>query len=167
MPAPRTCQLFHFLQDSFGLIQNSQRHCQQLRILLALPFFPLRSGLPRGQSNGHHSLLHCAHAVANSLLQAARLLDLLHGARQHARTIPQQTAIGRIVNVGFDHGRVHAQLSTLHYTVLPRHRHQSFVQIADHFRPDHLPNARQRLRIWHFPVANRKVQPGPRPWKIR
>src|SRR5580658_3295478 len=91
---------------------------------------------------------------AISALQAAGfLLDLLHRPRQHPRTVPQQTAVGRIVDIGFHHRGIDPQLSPTRHSLFLRQLHDPLVQLLDHFRPDELPQPRHGLGIGHFAVS--------------
>ena len=88
-------------------------------------------------------------------LQAAGfLLDLLHRPRQHPRAVPQQTAVGRIVDVGFHHRGIDPQLSPTRHSLFLRQLHDPLVQLLDHFRPHELPQPRHGLGSGHFAVSH-------------
>src|SRR5262249_10310107 len=87
---PPTRKVLRFLQHSLVLIQNLSRSTQQFPTALHAPFLTLRSFQPSRQGDGHHLLVHTAHAVTNALLQSsASLLHLFHRPRQHACSIAQ------------------------------------------------------------------------------
>jgi hypothetical protein len=85
LPVPS--KMLHFFQHSFRLMHNLSRYTHQFPISLDTRFPAFRSLQPPRQ--GHHLLVYTAHAVTNPLFQpAGSLLDLLHGSREHARSIP-------------------------------------------------------------------------------
>ena len=58
--------------------------------------------------------------------------DPLHRTRQNPHPISQQTAVGRIVDIGFDDGRVDAHLATLEDLLLLRDCDDPFVEVCNH-----------------------------------
>jgi len=64
--------------------------------------------------------------------------------------VPQQAAVGRIMNVAFHHRRIYPHLPSLSHPSLLRQFHHPSVQLLNDFRFDQLPQPRQRLGVRHF-----------------
>src|SRR5215469_2306656 len=129
-------QRLHFLLHPLRLIHDLPRHPQQLPILLPPLLFPRGPLLPARQRDGHHLLLHTPHPIPNSPLSSSqRPLDSLHRPGQHPRPVPQQAAVGRIVNVRLHHRRIYPHLPPFHHPPLLRHLHQSPINFLHHFWP--------------------------------
>src|SRR5215470_6505328 len=95
-----------------------------------------RSSWSARQRDGHHLLLHTPHPIPNSPLSSSqRPLDSLHRPGQHPRPVPQQAAVGRIVNVRLHHRRIYPHLPPFHHPPLLRHLHQSPINFLHHFWP--------------------------------
>jgi hypothetical protein len=74
---------------------------------------------------------------------------MLHGARQHPHPIGQQRAVGRIVNVGLDDGRVHAQSPASDEPLRPPQRHQPGQHILEDGLVEERGQPEQRLGVRH------------------
>src|SRR6202011_1130580 len=151
--APR--RLLYLSQYSLRLIDYFSCQAEKLPIL---PFSPLFSGWPQQsgrQGNRQNALAYAAHAIPHLTFQTSRLgLDLLHGARQYPRAVPQQTTVGRIMNVGFHYRRIHPQLPSPRHPSLLRQFHPPLMQLLYDFRSDQLPQPCQGLSVRHFFISD-------------
>src|SRR5215469_4216039 len=146
--SPAGRQPLDFLQHALRIVENLSRQAQQLPIL-PLPFpFSIHPFVAHRLRDGDHALAHTPRPISDLALQPARLTsNLFHGPRQHSRAVTQQTAVGRIVNVGFHHGGVHPHPSPLNHSPLLRYGHDAIVQFRDGLRAYHLSQSHQRLGV--------------------
>jgi hypothetical protein len=99
--------------------------------------------------------LYAPAAVAQLGSDRARdLCDLLHHAGQHPNPVSQQGAVGRMVNVGFHHRRVHAHPSSGRHAFFESYFHHPLVNLLEHLRPERHPPAAHRFGIRHFAAAD-------------
>src|SRR4029077_17113731 len=89
-----------------------------------------------GPSNLQNPVPHASTAIPQLGAGIARDSgDPFHGARQNAYPISQQTAVRRIVNIGFDDGRVDGHLAALDDLLLLRNCDDPFVEVLNHLWP--------------------------------
>src|SRR5215831_4384345 len=64
--------------------------------------------------------------------------------------VTQQTAVGRIVNIGFHYGRVHPHPFSLNHSPIPGQSYDSILQFRDGLRANHLSQSHQSLGVRHL-----------------
>jgi len=85
---------------------------------------------------------------------ADNVRDLLHGAGQRAHPVAQQRAVGRIVDVGLHHRRVHAHAPTRDNALVQRDRHDPIVDLLEHPRPNRQAPPPHCLGVRHLAAAH-------------
>ena len=106
-------------------------------------------------SDFHKPQLHAPAAVAQLGSGRARnLCNLAHDASQHPNSIPQQSAVGRVVDVGLHHSRVHTHPSSRGYTFVSGYCHDPRLNLLEHLRTERQAPAAHRLRIWRLGAAH-------------
>src|ERR1700716_519756 len=68
--------------------------------------------------------------------RSSDLGDLLHETGQHPNPIPQQGAVGRVVDIGLDHRRVYAHPPSRGHAIVLGYSDHAFVDLFEHFRPE-------------------------------
>jgi len=91
---------------------------------------------------------------SRSTQRAGEFGDLLHRSRQHPHAVAQQRGVGRVVDVGLDHGGVDSHSPALHDLALAGDGHQSPMQPLHHRRAQREADPAQRLRIGHLAGAH-------------
>ena len=128
------------------------QQCAVGRLQLLLALLALGTRRP---CDLQHLELHAAAAVAQLGPGGARnLADLPHSAGQHPDPISQKARVGRVVDVGLHHRRVHAHPPSRGHPVVPSYCHHSFVNPLDHLRPDRRAPAAHGLGVGHLAAAH-------------
>src|SRR5438309_2247988 len=92
----------HFLDDPLGLIDHVPRGGHQCSVAVVPTLFGPLIFLPGAKRNRQRLFPNRPHAVTQIGFQSAHgFSDPLHGAREYACAIGEQTAIGWVMNVAF------------------------------------------------------------------
>ncbi len=148
------------LDKALRLPHHSHSRCQQFLVQTLHPLLSLLAFAAAGARNLHHAQLNTARPVAQLRPHfAGHFRGPLHQTRQHTHPVSQQATVGRIVNVGFHHGRIHAHAPTLNHFVLQRQRHHSLMNLFDDIRTQSTGLTAQSLGIRHFGGADARELP--------
>src|ERR1039458_6372128 len=138
---------------------TSEERFTPAAISLLIPFLQLVLALgalaARGARNVQPTQLDAPATVAQLGSSFPRdVLDLLHAPDQHPHSIPQQAAVGRVVDVGLHHGSVHAHLASFDYLFLARDGHHARMDLLDHRRAQLAGESSHRLVVGNFAAAD-------------
>lgn len=86
--------------------------------------------------------------------RARDLGDLLHGADQHPNPVTQQRAVGRVMDVGLHHRRIHTHSASLRHPLLLRDLHDPVVDLSDCLPIHSQAPAPHRLGVRHLAAAH-------------
>src|SRR5215470_14667150 len=86
--------------------------------------------------------------------RTTNLSDPLHAPRQHSHTVQQQTAVGRIMNVGFRDGGVDAHLAALDGLLFAGDANDSRLYLLKYLWSQSTFDPRQRLGVGNFLSAD-------------
>src|SRR5271169_534757 len=121
-------------REALRLSHHSRDGRQQLFVSLLQPLFASAALAACGPSNLQKPVPHASTAIPQLSPGITHDgSDPFHRARQNAHPISQQTAVGRIVDIGFDDGRVDAHLAALDDLLLLRDCHDPFVEALNYF----------------------------------
>jgi hypothetical protein len=138
------------LREPLRLVPYLPRQAHQLPVFLLHLLFLLLALAPAEPGNFHHPMSDRSQPIPQSCpLLSRQVADLFHDPGQHPRPIPQQTAVGRVMNVHFRHGCIDAHPPPFHHMALPGHLHQALMNLLHDFAPQRSSQLSQGLGVGH------------------
>jgi len=129
----------NLVSEPLGLTGHPAAGLQDLAVQILHPLLATFALAAAHARNLHHSQLHAPRAIPQLRPHlTGHIGNSLHDPRQHANAIAQQRTIGRMVNVGLHHGRIHAQPAPGGDLVLTGDTHHSLMNFLYDFRPQRL-----------------------------